>query len=196
MANIYTYQMTHTEEDGDDFITSIQVGDYIVQFRFLWPTASYEQYSNIERHYNKMTKNDPLIADDIINTDYNYIVYYLKARDEIKNIVSPNPYRDWLDSQEYLPRSISVAPSMSQELMLQERIAECSTVEPIIAQYIEVLRWQFRMSFEDEVNVGTITPGGWYRNQNTMFSFRFVTELESVGRDDINNVTIQFEVYQ
>ena len=87
------------------------------------------------------------------------------------------------------------AQGMSVTVRTTWTISLSSTaLEPVFAQYEEVIKWQFHLSFDGETNVGVIEPGGWYRDQDSRLCFRFVSELTRIGRDDFDNVTMEFEV--
>ena len=130
------------------------------------------------------------MIDGSYSYNYDYMGYYLALKGK-----TDEELNEWLDTKPVLPNSILNSVQASQLLMLKKRIAECLILEPVVAQYKEVVKWQCRAVFRDQVTVGVIEPGGWYRNQDPYMSFRFVSELAHIGRKDFNNVAIEFEVY-
>lgn len=186
----YRLQLSLPEDEATTVINNIQVGKDIISFRFQWAVASEEQYNIVLNYINTKTKSDPLMIGGSYSYNYDYMGYYLalagKTDDELN---------EWLDTKPVLPNSILNSVRASQLLMLKKRTAECLVLEPVVAQYKEVVKWQFRAVFKDQVTVGVIEPGGWYRNQDSYMSFRFVSELAHIGRKDFNNVAIEFEVY-
>lgn len=194
MANRYTFQLPFPEDGEDTFIQTIIVGGRSLQFKFQWATSSDEQFSYIKRFLDTKSRGDPLILGNVIINDYNYVEYYYG----IILWLNEDPSRsieEWLSLEQALPRSISIAPLESQLIMLRQRIEECASLLPIIAQYNEVLRWQFRLIYGTEKTIGVVEPGGWYRNQDSEFSFRFLSDRTHIGKEDIGLVTIEFEVY-
>lgn len=190
MALIYTYNLTQPDEDQTRIVQNISVGSRTLQFTFQWASVSQEQYDIIMRFLETRAAADPLILGDTYVRDYNYLDYYLRLSG-----LNEDDLIEWLDEAPPLPKSISLAPRVSQLVMLHERIAQCEAIKPTIEQYEEVLRWSFKMQYEDEITTGAIEPGGWYRNQDPEFSFRFVSGLPVIRYKDLGNVTIEFEVY-
>lgn len=189
MSALYTLQLALPEDEATTVINTIQVGNETIDFRFQWAVASEEQYNIILQYLDTKTRSDPLNDHGTYSYNYNYMEYYLALSDK-----NEQELVEWLDTDPVLPNSISQAVRASQVLMLKKRINECLTLKPVILQYKEVVKWQFRAVYKDQVTVGVIEPGGWYRNQDPEMSFRFVSELPTIGRKDFNNVTIEFEV--
>lgn len=189
MSAVYTVQLSLPNTDDTVLVNNIQVGNEDIRFRFQWAVASEEQYNLIMRYIDTKTKSDPLNNQGTYTYDYDYMDYYLRLAD-----MSDEELNTWLDTNPILPNSIYNSERASQILMLQKRITEVITLQPVIAQYKEVLRWQFQATYKDQITVGFIEPGGWYRNQDPDLCFRFVSELPYIGRTDFNNVTIEFEV--
>lgn len=190
MALLYTCNLTQPEEGQTRVVQNISVGSRTLQFTFQWASVSQEQYDIVLRFLRTRAESDPLILGDTYVRDYDYLDYYMRLSG-----LSESDLIEWLDEAPPLPKSISLAPRVSQLVMLRERIAMCEALQPTVDQYKEVLRWAFKMQYEDEVNVGAIEPGGWYRNQDPEFSFRFVSDLPVIRYEDFGNVTIEFEVY-
>ena len=84
----------------------------------------------------------------------------------------------------------------AEGFILNIYITEAQSLEPAIRLYTDVIKWQFTMTGSGiDKAVGYVQPGGWYHNQDNILSFRFVSELDNIGRDTISEVTLQFEVY-
>lgn len=185
----YTVQLSLPDENSTAVVNNIQAGRETVRFRFQWAVASEEQYNLVMRYIETKTKSDPLNSAGAFTYNYDYMEYYLELATKTEEELI-----EWLDTNPPLPNSILNSPRPSQLIMLRNRIIECVTLQPVIDQYKEVLRWQFQAVYKDQVTVGFIEPGGWYRNQDPDMCFRFVSELDYIGRKDFNNVTIEFEV--
>lgn len=189
MSTLYKIQLSLSDVDDTVLVNNIQVGSETVRFRFQWAIASEEQYNLIMRYIDTKTNSDPLNNDGTYTYEYDYMAYYLNL-----STMTEEELDEWLDTNPVLPNSILNSVRASQILMLQKRITECLALKPVIDQYKEVLRWQFKATYKDQVTVGFIEPGGWYRNQDPNLCFRFVSELPYIGRSDFNNVAIEFEV--
>ena len=189
MSVLYTAALSLPDNNTTTIVNNIHVGNEVVSFRFQWAVASEEQYNIIMDYIGTKTKSDPMEKDGVFSYDYDYVAYYMALAD-----YNDEQLNDWLDTDPMLPHSIAVAQRPSQLLMLHNRINECKALDPVIKQYKEVLRWQFQATYKGQVTSGFIEPGGWYRNQDPELCFRFVSELPYIGRNDFNNVTIEFEV--
>lgn len=189
MSVLYTLQLELPEDNATTVINNIQVGNDIAYFRFQWAIASEEQYNLIRNYIAIKTKSDPINDHGVYTYNYDYMAYYLSLADKTEAELN-----DWMDTDPPLPNSILNSVRASQLLMFRQRIREALALEPVIAQYKEVVKWQFHVTYKGQTTVGVIEPGGWYRNQDPDMSFRFVSELDHIGRTDFNNVTIEFEV--
>lgn len=189
MSTIYTAQLALPNDSDNTVLMNFRVGTKLIQFQFQWAVASEEQYKLVQKYIDTKTKSDPLNVNGAFTYDYNYMEYYLTLAQ-----MSEAEINEWLDTNPSLPNSIVSVPRASQLLTLSKRIAECKALAPVLLQYSEVVKWQFKAVYEGETTVGVIEPGGWYRNQDPVLSFRFVSELDYIGHDDFGNVTIEFEV--
>lgn len=189
MSSLYTLQLSVPEEGATTILNTVQVGNETIDFRFQWAVASEEQYNLILQYIDTKTRSDPLNDHGTYSYNYDYMEYYLALANK-----NDQELAEWLDTNPALPNSIENANRASQLLMLKKRISECIVLRPVLAQYKEVVKWQFKATYKDQVTVGVIEPGGWYRNQDPELSFRFVSELPQIGRNDFGNVTIEFEV--
>lgn len=189
MSTVYTVQLSKQSDDDTTIVNSIDVGDKTILFRFQWAIVSEEQYNIVLNYIATKRKSDPLNVHGSYTYDYDYIAYYLNLA-----LMTEEELNDWLDTDPVLPSSIQNMARPSQLLTLQRRIRECISLKPVLDQYKEIVKWQFHASYQDQITVGYIEPGGWYRSQDPEFSFRFVSDLDYIGRNDFNNVLIEFEV--
>ena len=189
MSVIYNLALSLPDENDTTIVNNIKVGNKSILFKFQWAIASEEQYNIIMQYIDTKTRSDPLDDNGTFTYEYNYVDYYLQLAD-----MNDQELNDWLDTDPVLPHTIKIAERPSQLLMLHNRITESLALDPVIKQYKEVLRWQFKATYKDQITTGYIEPGGWYRNQDPEICFRFVSELDYIGRKDFNNVTIEFEV--
>ena len=189
MSTLYTAQLTLPDINDTTVVNNIRVGSEVIRFRFQWAIVSEEQYNIIQNYLDTKTRSDPLDNEGTYTYDYDYMAYYLALSG-----MTEEELDEWLDTDPILPHTIEVAVRESQLLMLKKRIAECEALDPVVKQYREVLRWQFQATYKDQITVGYIEPGGWYRNQDPEMCFRFVSDLAYIGRKDFSNVAIEFEV--
>lgn len=188
--NTYIYKLSNIEiNDDSTTVTSIQAGPLTINVEFQWAIVSDEQFSLIVNQFAQYAAGDPLIMKDgSANRKYNYLLYY----NALKNVNLDT----WLDRDDIvLPMSLRGKAKYFQKEQLQKRITLCVSMMPIIMQYIEVLRWQAKVTCNGETTIAVVQPGGWYRNQDDLFSFRFVSDLPYIGKEDLKTVTMEIEVY-
>ena len=184
---LYTCKI-HNDRDADAFTQMIQVGSYVLTFNFQWAIVSEEQYTMILRYLNNKASNDPLVMAGNYVRNYDWFEYY--------NALKNKNLDEWLDSNPLLPVSLSGKARSEQKRLLNIYLTEMLSLEPVVLLYKDILKWQFTATGPGiDTTVGYVQPGGWYHNQDSVLSFRFISELDKIDRDTISEVTIQFEVY-
>lgn len=189
------YQCTLTnQDDADSFSLVIQAGTHLLTFDFQWAIVSQEQYDLVMSYLNKRANSEPLAySDGNFVRDYDWYTYYGAIYDYLR--VYGNTLSGYLDTNPILPAFIKNLPRENQLTLLRQKLDDYEALLPVMKIYENSLVWQFTMEGENlNQTVGVIRPGGWYNNQDNVLSFRFVSSLENVGRDDIGTVTIEFEV--
>ena len=189
MSTRYILPLTVPEEGATTVYKNITVGSYVFYFKFQWAVASKEQLDIILNYINTRQRSDPLYVGDSYTRDYDYMGYYLALVDYTEEQLS-----EWIKTAKALPSSVIHAPDASKLLILQENIGVCKTLEPVLDQYKETVRWQFRASCNGEVIAGFLEAGGWYWNQDENVCFRFISDLDTIGQEHLNKVSVQFEV--
>lgn len=176
--------------DKDTFTQSIRAGTKLLTLKFQWASATEEQLEMIFNAYKNISRNDPLVLKDgNFNREYDYYTYYMSLAD--KNL------SEWLSTSPELPSSLNNLPLFKQEEILSLRIKDVVTMSPVISQLLEILRWQCTVTDEEgNKTVTVVTPGGWYRNGDPSYSFRFMSNLENIGKEDISKTYIEIEVYE
>lgn len=189
MGSKYTLALTSTTEGATLIYKTITVGEKEVHFRFQWSVASEEQFSIIEQYINTKMKSDPFLIEGSYVYEYDYIGYYdaLFGKSDVQ-------LGEWLDTDPLLPNSIRAMERSAQINTLKDRATEAHALKGAVDHYKEELKWHFQADYRDETTVGVIEPGGWYRSQDPVLQFRFVSPLAYIGKNDFNNVTIEFEV--
>lgn len=183
----YYYQLQ--DIPSEHFIKHVSAGSRTITFEFQWAFTAEEQLNDIYRVFTERSMNDPLVINNnTLDREYDYYTYYMDLVNKDLNT--------WLDTNPILPRSLMNLTKTRQVNVLNTRIAEVRQLQPIISQYLEILRWQCVVtSTGTEKTISVVEPGGWFRNGNNVYSFRFVSDKERIGKEDLSSVYIEIEVY-
>lgn len=184
----YYYRITN-EGNETNFKQLIRVGTRILTFQFQWAIISEEQNQNVEEYLRRKANTDPILRKSgNYDRDYSWFEYY-------NNLIGVD-LDTWVATAPELPISVLTKSKSQQINLLNSYIEEAKALSPIITLYTDLLKWGFTMQGEDiEYTVGLVQPGGWYHNQNNKLSFRFTSELPRIDVDTIDQVIIEFEVY-
>ena len=186
----YYYNMTDIDTSATKVSQVIVVGDRTLTFQFQWAVASAEQGSLVASYLINRAASDPLLnADGNYNRTYDWYEYYAA--------LFSIDLDEWLDSNPILPVSVINANNRAQQkTVLNRNITEARTLTPIVQLYTETMRWQFQASTADlDTITGIVEPGGWFRNQDAHYAFRFHSARDYIGQGDLNELAIEFEVY-
>lgn len=183
--NRYAYSM-EDEDISPDFTLTISVSDKVLVCRFLWAIASQEQYDLFVQANKDRAATDPLFNGNEYIRDYDWITYYYSLQDR--------DLEEWMNTSEYLPQSIR--DSNNPLYTLNEYIQQASELYDQYVQFIETLRWQCTVSFEDQVVVTNVVPGGW-TDYGMPVAIRFTAGARTyIGYEDLQYVTIEVDVYE
>ena len=179
MVKYYRIDLNDITIENNSFSFDATVGtDLQLQVIGSWDTVLQYQYDIIKNRLTTMSKADPLYSNEDYNRDYDYMEYYM-ALDGV-NI------SDWLDTNPPLPNSLKTLPKETQIFIIQDRIALCKDLQPILTKYEEGLRWNIIVrDGKGTKTSAVIQPGGWFRNQADDYSFVFLSTKEYVGFDDL-----------
>lgn len=168
---------------------AIQAGNLLLNFDFQWAVASEEQASFVYKYLQNKAKGDPLVlSDGNYNRDYDWYSYYIS----LENV----DLTQWLATNPILPVSLHNKEQEQLLYLLSLRIQEAVALKPVITLYSETVCWQFQCQVQgQDVITGLVKPGGWFRNQDNVFSFRFLSNLDTIGKTNLNNVYLEIEVY-
>lgn len=186
----YYHNITGIDTSLTKVVQVVIVGNRTLTFTFQWAIASEEQAQLVDRYLTQLAETDPLVfSDKNFNREYDWYTYYANLFNQDLD--------EWLDTNPVLPMSvIKAGDRREQKIVLNRNIATAKTFTPIITLYAETLRWQFRMDCADTDTItGTVEPGGWFRNQDSKFAFRFHSARTYIGASDINELALEFEVY-
>lgn len=188
MASTYYFKLDNPSNEPS-LTQDIQVGNRTIRFQFQWAVVSEEQFNLILQYVRTRAKNEPILRNGgAYDRTYNWYEYYI-------SLVGVN-LTEWLDTDPEIPIFIQNEPISRKIELLNNRITEAKALKPAVDLYTDILKWQFTASSVDTENtVGYVQPGGWYRNQDNTYAFRFVTNLDYVDRTHLSEVYIVFEVY-
>lgn len=184
----YYYKLSDVSIEETRVSKAIRVGNRTITFNFQWAISSEEQCNMVLKYLIKKANADPLLVHGNVDRDYNWLTYYVNLIDVDLN--------DWLDTNPAIPFSIKEYTRERQIQVLNIRIQEAKELAAIVNQYTEVLRWQTTVTTPDTDSTSCFVElGGWNRNQDNHFAFRFLSGRQYIGRNDLNELYIEFEVY-
>ena len=189
MGTKYVLALKKPVADATVIYKTITVGNKQVIFQFQWSIASEEQYRIVEQYINTKMKSDPFLINGAYVYQYDYIDYYARLYG-----MSDAQLNDWLDSDPLLPNSISLMRRDSQLQTIRQRSEEAAALKSVVNHYKEEMSWHFQATYRSEITTGVMELGGWYRSQDPELQFRFVSPLTHIGKNDFDNVTLEFEV--
>lgn len=185
----YYYKFNDIPSGETSVTKSISVGSRTITFDFQWAIASEEQCNMVLRYLVKRAESDPLVVGKNIDRTYNWLEYYVRLSEEDLNAYLDNPGAR-------IPFAIKGLPRNRQIQILSYRIQEALSILSIVDQYVEVMRWQVTVSTADtDPTACFVELGGWNRNQDNHFAFRFLSGLPYIGKDNLNELYVEFEVY-
>ena len=156
----------------------ISAGSHALLFTFQWPEDEQTQYNVLEQNIQNAAHNDPLVlADGNYKRDYDYVDFWLHA--DLEATI------EW-------PLSMLNKTSEGRGTYLQEKQAECLVLDELRDQYKELLFWNFTCDDGDKITTGILHLGGWFcYGERGTYRFRFVSEKEEIGRNDLSYVQIE-----
>lgn len=159
----------------------VQAGHHMFMFVFSWPENETDEYNQWQERLSIRSASDPLIKDGDILRDYDYIEYYMNLPDEL-----PPDYP--------LPKSLKNMTPEEREQEIQVRKEEVVALNTMLNEYRQLMSWNFSYTVEGVTKTGMLKIGGWYKED--LYRFRFVSDKEEIGPQDLDKVTVEFEVYE
>lgn len=186
---VYQYRITDADTSLSKIPVLVGVGNRTFEFTFSWDDASEEQYMDIVRYFETRAQADPLrMQDGNYNRTYDWFSFYIDLLGVDLN--------EWVNNTDILPVSVIGKSNTEKVRILNIYREEANAFLPIVNQYSEMLRWQCRVTCPGIEDTSTfVVPGGWNRNQDDVYAYRFVSEKDIIRKEDLNDVTIEFEVY-
>lgn len=183
------YYKIDNQNNEDNFTQLIRVGSRTLEFHFQWAIVSEEQFKIVVEYLKKKADTDPILRrNGNYDREYDWYSFYIA-------LVGVD-LEEWLDGDPELPTSLISKTRTKQLSLVRTYIKEVLALQPAVDLYTDLLKWGFQMTCDDlDTAVGNVQPGGWYHNQDTKLAFRFTSEIDYIGRNDISQVIIEFEVY-
>lgn len=179
------YEVELPEAPGASLTLPTKAGDWSFTIEFRWPSEIQEMWDEFQAVVSKLGSDDPLITPMGFQRDYDYVQFY-------SNIDDPEGF---LQKKEDIPLSIA---NMSEEKKLDEltrRIVECNALASYETELQEHLKWLAVVTDQfGNVTVATVEPGGWYLNQSDDYSFKFYSEKEYIGYNDLQYTSLIIRV--
>lgn len=145
-----------------------------------------EQYAILARALLTKATADPLLDSWEVVRDYDWIDYYADL---------PSDIEDALNHGMKYPQSVKDVSNTVKADILYERQQEALELKKIREDFLGNLAWHLDITDEyGEFVAGDIRPGGWFNNQSSNWRVYVVSDLVSIGRDDLLNIKFAFEV--
>lgn len=172
-----------------DFTQAFSAGTHILNIRFLWDEANEEQYLIVKRALDDRALADPLVKDDgTIIKDYDWVEWYSSLPIDIEEALQ--------NGMEY-PQSLRYLDIHSRALALQQYKLEAEELKVLLEPYLNQLVWHCTIWEETQPTVivtADMRPEGWIHDQDFGWRVRFASDLTQVGKNDLLNVRLEFEV--
>lgn len=188
--NLYRYALEEDVNNSTDFTIDIAVGESLTyQFRFVWATASQEQYNELLHTLTMLPDTDPIVKDKTYDRTYDWIAYYTQFKG-----MSAQAIEEWYVQQDYLPQSLRNKTASVYVALIRSRCTQALDYQSQVLIRQESMRWTFIASLEGETITGFVQPGGWYEF-NTGHAFRFTAgSRDNVGLEEMQYVTVEFDI--
>lgn len=189
MSQLYEIKLDQLTVDSDNFSFESDIGDsFSITVSAQWDTVLQYQYDLIEDGLKTKAYSLPLIKKGEMIRDYDYLEYYLQFASEDFNWI------EWWATTDTKPFDVRSMGLAQARYLIKERAGFCKELRPIVTKYEEGLRWN--ITVEDTyggTSTAVIQPGGWFKNQDFNYSYRFVSEKARIGHDDIPYVRMIVE---
>ena len=183
------YIFTLPDTDAEDFTLTLNAGTHSLRIRFLWSFVSQTQDTILEDTIARLANTDPLDTQPTYTRDYDYVNYYLPFL-----YATVSSIETWLLSGTPLPVSLKGLPLFKQVELVQQRAQTCNEFNTWRRLYSELEGWQVTIEEEGLRIVGGLLPGAVYEKEDASFSIAVESLLDTIGREDLSNVTFRIEV--
>lgn len=174
----------------NDSDIEIQAGERTLRMSFQWPEPHQEQYDLVDRRVKELSASDPLIGNDNIVRDYDWLAYY----NSIPAIGAG--LEEWIEEQTILPQSIANKPLSVKISVINERKAVAEQFTTYMKELDDLLHYHCTIIDDnDNTVVCSVRPGGWYNKQDLSWAIRFTADVPNIKKGQMNIVTAEIEVY-
>lgn len=174
----------------DDSDIEIQAGERTLRMSFQWPEPHQEQYDLVDRRVKELSASDPLIGNDNIVRDYDWLEYY----NSIPAIGAG--LEEWIEEQTILPQSIANKSLSIKINIINERKVAAEQFTTYMKELDDLLHYHCTIIDDnDNTVVCSVRPGGWYNNQDLSWAIRFTADVPNIKKGQMNIVTAEIEVY-
>lgn len=186
--SIYTLDLKDSIPEDADFSLTIAVGNFNIQCRFLWDTATEEQYEELIRDIARLSATDPIGPE--LKRNYSWPEYYMQFEG-----LTDEEIEAYLDANaDNLPSSFKGLTTYQRTVLIKERLSQSLDYAEQLLLYQELMRWQVTIRRGDTSTVSVVQIGGWY-DFDSELAFRFVSDGRTyIGSDDLQYVQMEFQV--
>ena len=186
MRNVaqYTYRLTSSNS------ITLTAGDHSLECVFQWPDEVQTQLDTLQRIIDGYAKSDPIIKEDgSYDRNYDYIDYYTSIPDYGSGMV------EWWEEQTEVPQSLY--KSDFPYTLLTQRKELCMELNAYLNDLQDMLVYQCIIKDETGYkSVMSVRPGAYCCWRDTAWSLRFTSNLEQIGKDDLDKTTVEVLIYE
>lgn len=198
MSTYYQTKFSEMEAVTDDFYFITDITPALqLSVTGAWDTTLQYQYDIIMEKLYQMQQSQPLKKDNILLRAYDYVEYYTGKNGPSEDF--SYWWNHWANLPYYkdvgIPFDVRNMNEATARNFLASRIELCMGLKPILKRYRDGLRWN--LIVEDNRGGRTsavLQPGGWFKNSALDYSFKFVSDKEHIGHDDLAQVIMITEV--
>lgn len=187
--NRYVYALADDIKGDTDFSINVSVGNDLFICRFLWSIVTQEQYDKLENMLARRAHTDPLTDGTTFNRDYDWLTYLAPLI-----TMTEEEFTVWYNTQDMLPQNWRNKPIHTVYVNIMDAKPEVLELTDYRTLLRESLNWQVEVHRGDDTLVTTVRLGGWV-DYDTGKAFRFVAPgYTTIGKDDLQYVTMEFDV--
>lgn len=185
-ASFYSYRPT----SGNSL--TLGVGDHTLQFDFRWPEAIQEQWDIVQHGLKNSSLSDPIIREDgSYDRTYDCIPYYTSIPDYGSGM------EEWWNNQTEYPQSLRNLDEQAVYNILMERKELYTELKEQVLDLDDQLVYLATVTDETgDIMTFCVRPGAYIKYRDSVYSFRIVSELARIGKDDLSKMTIEVVTYE
>ena len=174
---------------NDMFSQSCSAGGLLLTISFQWSYVSQEIYDDVVKQILLKRNTLPLIdkSTNKVIREYDYFTYWLTVPTNYNDIIT------WLSQENTIPY---IPGASSDSYKVQQILQESTFAQALfyeVAEYGEQLYWMANISINGQEIHCTVRPGAIIDLGNNI-TLSFISDRDSIGRDELQYVTIKVEV--